>query len=40
MDFIKHPILVIPFLKCCTYIKNQEYKIVTKNCQDKSVGYE
>ena len=26
MDFIKHPILVAPFLKCCTYIENQEYK--------------
>ena len=21
MDFIEHPILVKPFLKCCTYIK-------------------
>ena len=30
MDFIKRPILVIPFLKCCTYKKKQEYKIVTK----------
>ena len=30
MGFIKHPILVKPFLKCCTYIKNQVYKTVTK----------
>ena len=31
MDFIKHPILVMPFLKHCTYNKKkQEYKIVTK----------
>ena len=40
MDFIKHPIQVKSFLKWCTYIKNQEYKIVTRNSQDKSVGYE
>ena len=30
MDFIKCPILVMAFLKCCTYIKKQEHKIVTK----------
>ena len=26
MVFIKCPIMVVPFLKCCTYIENQEYK--------------
>ena len=36
MIFIKRPILVVPFLKRCTYIKNQEYRIKEKNMKNVS----
>ena len=39
MDFIKRPILVIPFLKML-YILKTEYKNSNQDCQNISMGYE